>query len=306
MNRPVALLAALVLAAVSVSSACMANSASDLRFELKPSVRAGELQLALWSGNDRHNGLIGSSFAANELSGIDPATLRLPGERPVSFAYVREAGRIDCSGTARDSVATGRCTFAPNTGFGDFLASSGIGRPTRDEAYEMTMTGVGRDLVNVLAQYRYPRPTIEKLTELSAVGVDRPFIASFAGRSYAPKTLDDLTEFAALDVTPDYVDALGALRRPWDFQRRSHRAESRRRRPGVHRFARQRWIPQSQRRRVGANGGAPNQSDLHQQLRAHRIRQPAGRHARPAQSARRHAGICPLAPVARTDAGFRR
>src|SRR5690349_14386624 len=116
MNRPVALLAALVLAAVSVSSACMANSASDLRFELKPSVRAGELQLALWSGNDRHNGLMGSSFAANELPGIDPATLRLAGERPISFAYVREAGRIDCSGTAGDSVATGRCTFAPNTG----------------------------------------------------------------------------------------------------------------------------------------------------------------------------------------------
>ena len=92
MTRSLAFIAALLVTAVTVSSACIANSASDLRFELKPSARSGQVQLSLWSGTDRHHNMMGNSFQSNELSGTDVNALRSPGDRPISFSYRSRSG----------------------------------------------------------------------------------------------------------------------------------------------------------------------------------------------------------------------
>ena len=65
MNRPIAFLAALLFAAIAVSSACIARSTPEaISFELKTSSHAGELQLALWDRTDaRHNNMTGASYA---------------------------------------------------------------------------------------------------------------------------------------------------------------------------------------------------------------------------------------------------
>jgi hypothetical protein len=207
-NRPLALLAALVLTAISVSSACMAAPESPMSFTLQDKPGRGRIQLTL-IGNGRHEGgTMSNSFAETELSGLDIASLRQPGQRPVRFAFVRDPGRIDCNGYGGNSVATGQCTFSANPAFAGFLAARGIGRPSFKQAYDLTITGATRDLVDALATYHYPRPDIDKLAELAAVGVRRSYIASLAARGQAPTSLDDLTQFAALGVTPDFIDGL--------------------------------------------------------------------------------------------------
>ena len=69
MTRSLAFIAALLVTAVTVSSACIANSASDLRFELKPSARSGQVQLSLWSGTDRHHNVMEIHSNSNRVVG---------------------------------------------------------------------------------------------------------------------------------------------------------------------------------------------------------------------------------------------
>ena len=208
MIRPVALLAALVLTAISVCSACMASPGRSMAFTLRSHPDRSDVQFSLRRGDSPNHGMMSSSFDPAQLSGLDVGALRATGQHPIHFAFIGDAGRVDCDGSGGNSVASGRCAFTQDARFADFLAARGVGRPSFEQAYDLTMTGATRDLVNALAQYRYPGPNIDKLTELAAVGVKRSYIAGLAGRGFTPKTLDELTEFAALEVTPEYIDAL--------------------------------------------------------------------------------------------------
>jgi hypothetical protein len=215
MNRALVFLAATAAAALAVTSACLASPktnhdfrAEDIYFTMTAPARSGDVQLSLRSGNDRHNHSMSSGFAASELAGLDLARLRSPASAPLSFALVRQAGRVDCSGNARAMKAEGDCRFTADAAFAELLASRGIGRPTAEESYELTMVGATRELVDALQVANYPRPTIEKLTELAAVGVDRQFIDELSRRGYRPNDLDELVEFGALDITPDYIDGM--------------------------------------------------------------------------------------------------
>ena len=166
MNRPVALLGALVLTAISVSSACMASPGQPVAFTLQAYPGQNNVHLSLNRGK---HGNMSSSFAPGDLAGLDLSAVRQAGQHPVRFAYIRGAGRIDCNGYGGNSVATGQCNFAPSAAFSEFLAAQGVGRPTIEQSYELMMTDATRDLVEALAQYHYPRPGIEKLVELAAV-----------------------------------------------------------------------------------------------------------------------------------------
>lgn len=208
MNRPLAFVAAILSAAISVSSACMAGPLPDsIGFELKPSLQSGNLQLALFERrNDHHNNVSGDSYTPKDLVGLDYRAFVQNG--PVSFALVREAGRVDCSGTSRNSLATGQCRFTADPNFSDYLASRGIGRPSRDEAFALTMTGARRAMVETLNAHHYPRPNIDKFIALSAMEVTGDYIDALASRGFRPKDLDELTSFAALHITPEYIEGL--------------------------------------------------------------------------------------------------
>ena len=205
MNRPLAFLAALLFAAIAVSSACIARTTPEaISFELKPSLQGGKLQLALWDrAGGRRSHLIGSSYEQRDIAGLDYRAFAASGRNPVSFALVREAGRVECAGTSSNSLATGTCRFSADPSFADYLAARGIARPNRDEAFGLTMTSASRALVEALANNRYPRPTIDELTALAALDVTGDYIASLSSHGFRPKDLDDLTQFAALDVTPE-------------------------------------------------------------------------------------------------------
>jgi hypothetical protein len=212
MNRALVFIAASAAAALAVTSACLAKTetnrdfrADNIHFTMTPATRGGDVNLSLRSGRNYN---MSSHFAASELPGLDLATFRSAGPAPVHFALVRQAGRIDCAGSSKKLRAEGDCRFSADAAFSDLLANRGIGRPTLEEAYGLTIVGATRDLVDAIHAANYPRPTIEKLIELSAVGVDRQFIDELSRRGYRPGSLDDLVQFGALDVTPDYIDGM--------------------------------------------------------------------------------------------------
>src|SRR4051812_8029959 len=207
MNRCLAFLLALMVAAVTVSSACVAAPFEWVSFTLEPERgEAGKVHASFRDDTrDRNDSSWSSGFLPSELVGLDIAGLRGSGSRPVAFAIVREAGRLDCNGNGGGGHAWGKCRFTADPGFTRMLASRGIASPTRDEAFALMAVNVRREIVDALAAARYPTPKVDDLIALTAVGANGRYIADLAHAGYRPPSVDTLVEFRALNITPDYV-----------------------------------------------------------------------------------------------------
>lgn len=212
MHRCLAFLFALFLTTLSVASACSAAPSDWVRFTLEPARNPAEIRATFREDGDRdRDSRWSTSFSPGALVGLDAQALRAGGSRPLRFAIVREAGRLDCAGHGGNSHAQGNCSFTADPGFMQMLASRGIERPSRDEAFTMMAVNVRRDLVDAVAAARYPTPSIDNLVAMTAVGVTAPYINDLARLGYRPATVQDLVEFKALNITPDYIGGFARI-----------------------------------------------------------------------------------------------
>ena len=212
MNRYLAFFLALVFASISISSACVAAPSELLHFSLRPERGSGNIHATFRDETrGRHDTNWSSGFKPSELIGLDVAGFRAGGTHPLRFAVVREAGRLDCSGSGGKSAATGDCSFALNPAFAQLLASHGIAQPTRDEAFGLVAVNVRREMVNALAAAHYPTPSVDDLIALTAVGADGRYIAGLAHAGYRPQSVHGLVAFKALNVTPEWIGGVARI-----------------------------------------------------------------------------------------------
>ena len=208
MNRCVAFIAALLLAFISVSSACTAQSAAGwIHFTLEPKPSdPGRIEASFRSGAREHGENNWSSgFRPSDLVGLDLAGFRGAGSRPLSFSVIREAGRVDCAGHGGEGYAAGYCSFTADPAFTQLLESRGIGRPTREQAFGLMAVNARRELIEAVAAARYPTPSIDNLMALSALNVTGEYISEMARAGYRPATIQSLVEFKALGITPEWI-----------------------------------------------------------------------------------------------------
>jgi len=206
MTRMLAFIAALLLTAITVSSACVASPSQPLQFTIQTRSSTDVHVRFERQRNGHSESNWETSFRPAELVGLDAAALNSPGTRPLRFAIIREAGRVDCAGTGGNEMARGSCNMTANEDFLRFLGDHGIKAP-RNEADTLSLIAldVHRDLVTALARANYPTPTIGKLVELTAVGVTPAYIDELSRQGYRPQSLDGLVQFAALKITPEYI-----------------------------------------------------------------------------------------------------
>ena len=207
MNRSLAFICALLCAFVSVSSACASQSPDWIRFTLEHQ-RSNPAKLRAsfreqTKDADKSNWSTG--FMPSELVGLEVSSFRAAGSRPLHFAIVREAGRLDCAGNGGNNFAVGTCRFTADPGFGQLLASRGIGRPTRDQSFALMAVNARRGMLDAVAAARYPTPRIDDVVALAALGVDGRYIGEMARAGYRPKTINSLIEFKALGITPQWI-----------------------------------------------------------------------------------------------------
>jgi hypothetical protein len=198
-----------MFAFVTVSSACIAAPSDWIRFDLKSERGGSQIQASFHDesrGRDENHW--SSGFKPSELIGLDVNGFYTAGAKPLSFAVVREAGRLDCAGNGGGSYASGNCRFSENPPFVQALLSRGIGRPNREQALGLMALDVHRSLVDALAAARYPTPSIDDLMALTAVGVTSRYINELAGVGYRPKTITSLTEFKALEISPEWISGI--------------------------------------------------------------------------------------------------
>ena len=212
MNRCLALLCALLFAFVSVSSACMAAPADWIAFDLK--AQGDRQQIHATFRDERRGGdenHWSNGFKPSELIGLETAGFYAAGSRPLRFAVVREAGRLDCGGSGGSSRASGNCGFAADAGFMQLLATRGIGHPNREQAFGLMAMDVRRSLIEAVAAARYPTPSIDDLMAMTAVGVTSGYIGDLARANYRPNSLHSLIEFKALEISPEWLGGLARV-----------------------------------------------------------------------------------------------
>jgi hypothetical protein len=175
-----------------------------------PGKDGSQVQLTIdsrWGANNRSTW--SNSRSLVELQGLGQAQLMGPGQ-PVRFALVKEAGRLDCSGTAGSGRGSGACTFTPDVGFSSFLEARGIGRPSNRQAYSLTMSGVGRDLVDALDKNGFTRPNIDQLTAMGIHGATAAYVRELGGLGYR-LSADDVVAFKIHGVEPSYIREMAAI-----------------------------------------------------------------------------------------------
>ena len=150
MTKMLAFIAALLMSALAVSSACVASSVQPLQFTIEPSGSSGLFNLRFRRADSRGVDSWSSTFRSSELAGLDPAALRGSAIQPVRFTISRDPGRIDCAGNGGGSMASGTCRMTPDEGFNALLAANGIARPTEEQTYGLIATEVTRELVAAL------------------------------------------------------------------------------------------------------------------------------------------------------------
>ena len=207
MNRPLAFICAVMFAMLTVTSACFAQPGDWIQFRLEPDHRNSAMIKASFredrNGQEHDNWSTG--VMPSDLIGLEVSSFHGAGSRPLHFAVIREAGRLDCSGNGGNSYASGNCSFAENAGFTQLLMSRGIGRPTREQAFGLMAVNARRSLIDAVYGARYPTPTINDVIALSALGADGPYITEMARAGYRPDSVHKLIEFKALGITPQWI-----------------------------------------------------------------------------------------------------
>lgn len=207
MNRCLALIGAVLLATITVSSACLAAPTDFIHFTLEPergnsaNIQAHFRQDA--GERDRNDWSAG--FMPSDLVGLEVSSFRAAGTRPIRFSVIREAGRLDCTGNGGNNHASGNCGFTPDPRFEQLLVSRGIARPTREQSLGLMALNVRHDLIEAIASARYPTPTINQLMGLSALGVNGAYISEMARAGYRPSSIQSLIEFKALGITGRWI-----------------------------------------------------------------------------------------------------
>jgi hypothetical protein len=213
MNRYLAFFLALVLTSITVSSACVAAPSDWVSFSLAPERGSDRIHANFRNENrgGRHENNWSSGFKPSDLIGLDVTGFRAAGTRPLQFAIVREAGRLDCSGNGGNSHGTGNCGFTTDPAFAQLLSKHGIAQPTREEAFGLVAVNVRRELVEALAAAHYPTPKVDDLIALTAVGADGRYISGLASAGYRPASVHGLVAFRALNVTPEWIGGFARI-----------------------------------------------------------------------------------------------
>ncbi|HKC38828.1 MAG TPA: hypothetical protein VKC15_04750, partial [Gemmatimonadales bacterium] len=203
--RFAALLVAAFLAAPML--AAQHSVPSGGQWLIDPSDQSGKVQLTISYGEGRYSSNWGRDVPSSELVGLSAADMDGSGTT-VHFKIVRSAGTLTCEGWFAGGRGSGHFTYEPKSGFVAELAKRGINAPTAWEQFQMTMAGVGLDLVDELQRQGYERPTAGKLARMATHGVDLEYARDIGARGYHLKDPESLVRMRDHGVNPEFIESL--------------------------------------------------------------------------------------------------
>src|SRR6266849_5864182 len=169
----------------------------------------GTIQLTVRYGERRYSSDWSRDVPIGELVGLSAADMSGSGVT-VHFKIVRSAGTLTCEGWFDDDKGSGHFTYQPNPEFVAELAKRGINAPppTAWEQFQMTMAGVGLDLVDELARRQHDRPTAAELARMGTHGVDLEYVRDIGARGYHLEDAESLVRMRDHGVDPEFIESL--------------------------------------------------------------------------------------------------
>jgi hypothetical protein len=182
---------------------------------IEPGERSGIVRLTIRYGEHRYSESWNSQddVPMSQLVGLSAADMGGSGVT-VHFKIVRSAGTLTCEGWFEGGKGSGHFTYQPNPDFVAELAKRGINAPpaTAWEQFQMTMAGVGLDLVDELARQTYDRPTAAELARMAMHGVDLEYVRDIGARGYHlgdPKSLVRMRDHGVDRAFIESLDSAG-------------------------------------------------------------------------------------------------
>jgi hypothetical protein len=178
---------------------------------IEPGARSAMVRLTIRYGERRYSDNWNSQddVPLSELVGLSAADMDGSGAT-VHFKIVRSAGTLDCEGWFEGGKGSGHFTYQPNPDFVAELAKRGINAPppTAWEQFQMTMAGVGLDLVDELARQKYELPTATELARMAMHGVDLEYVRDIGARGYHLKDSKSLVRMRDHGVDGEFIESL--------------------------------------------------------------------------------------------------
>jgi len=157
----------------------------------------------------RHNNNWSQTLPIAAFDGLNADAFTHDGR--VEFRFVRPAGTLACEGLGHDGRADGRCTLTPNQDFAHRLAAEGLGEPSADQNFALTMSGVSLDVLDALRAEGWQHPSLDELVELGIFQVTADRVRALADVGYKAGAIKTLVSFQIFKVTPDYIRSMRAV-----------------------------------------------------------------------------------------------
>src|SRR5438093_11555041 len=176
---------------------------------IEPGEHPGTVQLTVRYGERRYSDNWNSQddVPLSQLVGLSAAEMGGSGVT-VHFKIVRSAGTLDCEGWFDGGKGSGHFTYQPNPDFVAELAKRGINAPTDWEQFQMTMAGVGLDLVDELARQKYDRLSAAELARMATHGVDLEYVRDIGAIGYHLSDSESLVRMRDHGVDPAFIESL--------------------------------------------------------------------------------------------------
>lgn len=144
---------------------------------------------------------------------LSDAQINSSTETPVHFAFNRDAGVIDFTGSFQSGQGVGRFVFTPNTSYISTLKSLGVSSDELlddDRLFSLAMHDVSTQFIRDMQDLGY-REDLQSYVRFKIHGVTTDYVREMRSLGYDKLTAEDLVRFRIHGVTPQFVRDMKGL-----------------------------------------------------------------------------------------------
>jgi hypothetical protein len=165
----------------------------------------GQVHFGLRHRSDRHNSNFEMDQPKSAFTGLD---LETRGKRDVTFAMVRDAGRLDCEGYVNGGEGAGTYRFTPDGKYAAAMHAIGFDDIDGPKQFAMALHDLSLEFAKQMKAENLANLDTDKLIAFRIFDVNPWFIREMRAAGMPAKDSDKLIAFRVHGVTPEAVREL--------------------------------------------------------------------------------------------------
>jgi hypothetical protein len=174
-------------------------------WSIERSKAPGQVHFGLRHRSDRNNSNFEMDQPKSAFTGLD---IEAPGKRDVTFAMIRDAGRLDCEGYLKDGEGAGTYRFTPDEKYPVAMRAIGLDDIDDHKQFAMALHDVSLAYAKQMKAENLDNFDTDKLLAFRIFNVNSQFIREMREAGLPAKDADKLIAFRVHGVTPANVREL--------------------------------------------------------------------------------------------------